>query len=267
MASPLIGQGVALATKLIPNFRTWFLENLDGGQTLQGQFSPTPTTENVSANWAQHTALNRGNAILQFVNGNNDTLSFQGRFFREVVADSNPKEKLDLLKSWARIDASVRRPPVVHFYVGDGHVQMNAVITGISNIVYGRPTALGSLRDVTFQVDLLRFEPFSLDDEGVTDTRYARAKDRDYHEMLAYQEYGNPLLGDYIRKLHPKQQTLTDGDIVKLPSIEGVRTQRVTQTSIPLKTGFGRRDTPQRSLRLYFFELRSASKVSHVFQR
>lgn len=266
MASPLIGQGIALATKLIPNFRTWYLENLDSGQTLQGQFSPQATTENVTVNWAQQTALNRGNAILQFVNENNDTLSFQGRFFRDGVTDADPKAKLDQLKSWARINSNVRRPPVLQFYVGDGHVQMNVVITGITNIVYGRPDALGGLRDVSFQVGLLQFEPFSLDDEGSTDTRYARAKDREYYELLAYEEYGNPLLGDYIRKLHPDQATLQDGDVVRLPSIEGVRNQRITQTSIPLQTGFGRRDTPQRSLRLFWFEKRSDPKVSHVFQ-
>lgn len=266
MVSALIGQGVAAVTKLVPNFRTWFLENLDSGQTLQGQFSPQQTTVNVSTNWSSHTALNRGNAIMQFVNGNNDTLSFQGRFFREVVTDSSPSEKLDLLISWARIDTSVRRPPILQFYIGDGHVQMNAVITGITNIVYGRPDALGSLRDVSFQVDLLKFEPFSLDDEQETDTRYARAKDRDYYELLAQQEYGNPILGDYIRKLHPDQALLTDGKIVKLPSIEGVKNQRITQTSIPLRTAYGRKDTQQRANRIYFFQLRSGSKVSHVLQ-
>lgn len=266
MVSPLIGQGVALASKLIPNFRTWFLENLDSGEVLQGQFSPTNTTQNVGANWAQNTALNRGNAILQFLSGANDTVSFQGRFFREAVTDANPKDKLDLLVSWARIDEKLRRPPVVQFYVGNGHLQMNSVITGISDISYGRPDALGQLRNVTFQVNLLKFEPFSLDDEGQTDTRYARAKDRDYYELLAFAEYGNPMLGDVIRKEHPDQPTLAEGDIVRLPSIEGVRNTTITQTSIPLKTGFGRRDTPQRQLRLYFFELRSGSKVSHVFQ-
>ena len=266
MVSPLIGQGIALATKFIPNFRTWYMDNLDSGQTLQGQFSPQQTTENIGANWAQQTALNRGNAILQFVNQNNDTLSFSGRFFRDGVVDADPKVKLDLLKSWARIESSVRRPPVIHFYVGDGHIQMNAVITNISNITYGRPDALGGLRDVTFQVELLRFEPFSLDDEGSSDTRYARAKDREYYELLAYQEYGNPLLGDYIRKLHPGQTPLATGDIVRLPAIQGVRNQRISQTSIPLTNGFGRRDTPQRSLRLFWFTKRGKSKVSHVLQ-
>lgn len=264
MVSPLIGQGVAIATKFIPNLRTWFLENLDTSQVIQGQFAPQTTNENVGANWATHTTLGRDNNIIQFLNNAPPNISFEGLFYRDAATDSDPNEKLAELKSWARVNASVRRPPVLHFYVGDGHVGMTSVIHSITNIAYERPDVFGRLRSVSFRVELLKYTHFSLDDEGVKDTRYARAKERDTYELLAQREYGNPLLGDYIRKLHPKQPTLTTGATVRLPSIERVRTQRVAQTSIPLRTGFGQRDTPQRALRLQWFTRRSASKVSHI---
>lgn len=266
MVSPLIGQGVAAATLLLPNFKAWFLHNLDTQEILEAQFEPEELTEEVGANWAQHTALNRGNAILQFLNGSNDTGSFKGTFYKQHAFDDTPLKKLQKLKSWARPNSSVRRPPVLLFHVGDGHVEMNAVITGITGIRYGRPDAFGGLREVEFNVQLLRFEPFSLDDTGETDTRYARAKDRDYYELLAQQEYGDPLIGDVIRKQHPDQAQLEDGDVVRLPSIEGVRGTRVEQTSIQLRTAFGRKDTPQRRLRLEFFDLRNVSQVSHILQ-
>lgn len=266
MVSPLIGQGIALATKLLPNSKTWFLENRDSGEVLQGQFEPQDSTEEIAVNWQENTALNRPNAILQFLNVANDKASFQGRFFKSSATDQSPETKLNKLKSWARIDSSVRRPPVLHFYVGDGHQAMDCVITAISGIAYGRPDFFGGLRDVSFTLQLLKFQPFSLDDTGETDTRYARAKERDYYELLAWQEYSNAMLGDVIRKDHPEQQQLQDGDIVKLPSIEGVRGTQVKQTSIPLQTGFGSRDTPQRRLRIEFFNLRNITYVSHLMQ-
>lgn len=262
MVSPLLSAGAAAATTFIPNFKVWQLRNLDSGQVLQGQFEPENVSRDVGANWGQFTSLNRQNAILQFLNGAQQTFSFDGRFFRNHALDTSPEVKLEMLISWSRIDASVRRPPVLQFWVGDGHIQMNCVISGIT-ANYGRPDFFGGLRDVTFSVSLLEFTTFSIDDAEETDTRYARARERDYFELLAFEEYGNPMLGDVIRKQHPQLLGLKPGDVVRLPSIEGVRTVQVTQTSIPLKTAFGRKDTPQRQLRLQFFDKRSGAYTSH----
>lgn len=269
MVSPLLTTGAtassaagAAATTLIPNFKIWQMRNLDSGELLQGQFEPENVGRDVGSNWGQFTSLNRQNAILQFLNGAQETLSFDGRFFRGHALDRTPELKLEQLISWTKIDKSVRRPPVVQFWVGDGHIQMNCVISGVSSN-YGRPDFFGGLRDVSFSVSLLEFTAFSIDDAEETDTRYAHARERDYFELLAFEEYGNPLLGDVIRKQHPQLQSLQPGDIVRLPSIEGVRTIQVTQTSIPMKTAFGRADTPQRTLRIQFFDKRSNSYTSH----
>jgi hypothetical protein len=263
MVSPLLSAGAAAATTFIPNFKIWNLKNLDSGQTLQGQFEAENVSRDISVNWGKFTSLNRQNPILQFVNGEADKVSFDGRLFRNHALDRSPEVKLDLLVSWTKIDPALRRPPIVQFWVGDGHLMINCVIVNIKTD-YARPDFFGGLRDCTFTVSLLEFSTFSLDDAEEVDTRYARARERDYFELLAFEEYGNPMIGDVIRKQHPKLQTLEAGDIVKLPSIEGVRTVQVTQTSIPLKTAFGRKNTPQRALRLQFFDKRSASYVSHL---
>jgi hypothetical protein len=263
MVSPLLSAGAAAATTFIPNFKIWNLRNLDTGQTLQGQFEAENVSRDVGANWGQFTSLNRQNPILQFLNGAAEKVSFDGRLFRNHALDTSPEVKLDLLVSWTKIDPSLRRPPVLQFWVGDGHVMINCVIVSIQTS-YQRPDFFGGLRDCTFSVSLLEFSTFSLDDAEEVDTRYARARERDYFELLAFEEYGNPMIGDVIRKAHPALQSLEPGDIVKLPSIEGVRTVQVTQTSIPLKTAFGRKDTAQRRLRLQFFDKRSGSYVSHL---
>jgi len=263
MVSPLLSAGVALATTFIPNFKLWNLRNLDSGQTLQGQFEAENVTREIAVNWGEFTSLNRQNPILQFLNGAAERVSFDGRFFSKHALDSSPEAKLDMLTAWTRIDPALRRPPILQFWVGDGHVTINCVIVALS-ATYERPDFFGGLRDVGFTASLLEFTTFSLDDAEETDTRYARARDRDYFELLAFEEYGNPMIGDVIRKKHPALQSLEAGDIVTLPSIEGVRGVPITQTSIPLKTAFGRKDSPQRRLRLQFFDKRSGDYVSHL---
>lgn len=263
MVSSLLSAGAAAATTFIPNFKVWNLRNLDSGQTLQGQFEAENVSRDITVNWGQFTSLNRGNPILQFLNGAAEKVSFDGRLFRNHALDKSPEVKLDMLVSWTKIDPALRRPPVLQFWIGDGHVMINCVIVAVQT-TYQRPDFFGGLRDCTFTVSLLEFSTFSIDDAEEVDTRYARARERDYFELLAFEEYGNPMIGDVIRKQHPALQALKAGDTVKLPSIEGVRTVEVTQTSIPLKTAFGRRDTPQRRLRLQFFDKRAGNYVSHL---
>lgn len=263
MVSPLLSAGVALATTFIPNFKVWNLKNLDTGQTLQGQFEAENVSREIAVNWGQFTSLNRQNPILQFLNGSAKRVSFDGRLFRKHALDTSPEDKLDMLVSWTEIDPALRRPPILQYWIGDGHLTINCVIVGLKED-YRRPDFFGGLRDVTFSVSLLEFSTFSLDDAEEVDTRYARARERDYFELLAFEEYGNPLIGDVIRKQHPALQSMEAGDIVRLPSIEGVRNTPVTQTSIPLKTAFGRKDTPQRRLRQQFIDKRSTKYVSHL---
>lgn len=266
MVSPLLSAGAAAATTFIPNFKIWNMRNLDTGQVLQGQFEAENVAREIATNWGQFTSLNRQSPILQFLNGSAEKVSFDGRFFRNHALDTTPEIKLETLVSWAKLDlqnTSVRRPPIVQFWVGDGHLMINCVIVGVS-VGYQRPDFFGGLRHCNFTVSLLEFAAFSIDDAEEINTRYARARERDYYELLAYEEYGNPLIGDVIRKDHPALQRLQSGDIVKLPSIEGIRNTEVTQTSIPLKTAFGRKDTAQRRLRLEFFDKRSGSYVSHL---
>jgi hypothetical protein len=266
MASPLLTTSTAAAaaaTKFIPNYKVWNLLNLDSGQVMQGQFEAENVGRDIEVNWGQFTSLNRQNPILQFLNGAAEKVSFDARFYSNHALDASPEAKLEMLVSWTKIDPSLRRPPILQFWIGDGHLMMNCVVTG-AKIGYARPNFFGGARDITFTLSLMEFTPFSLDDAEQTDTRYARARDRDYFELLAFEEYGNPMIGDVIRKMHPILQSLEPGDVVKLPSIEGVRSKRVMQTSIPLKSAFGREDTPQRRLRLQFFQKRSGNYVSHV---
>jgi hypothetical protein len=275
---PVLGQAIGIASTLLPNWRTFYLKNLDDGEQLQGQFEATDVTENITANWAEHTALNRQNPIVQFLNGGNDRATLNVRLYQDSVfgdpilgggqlsLDQGPLQKLKKIKSFARINDKVRRPPILDFTIGDGHVGMTAVITAISDIKYDRPNFFGGFSGVQLSLGLMQFVPFSIDDQRESDTRYAIVKERDTYEMLALREYGNAKLGDWVRGLHPTQPSLQPGMIVKLPSIDTARKQRVTQTSIPLKGAYSRKPTRQRALRQEFFDLRRRKRTSHILQ-
>lgn len=245
--------------------RTWWLADYEvTGKELHGQFPAEDMTRTVGATWAEASTPTRQNPIHQFVRGNAETISFKGMLFAETLFDS-VVDDLDLLISWTKIDPELMRPPILAFWLGDAHLRLRkCFIETISGIVYGEPRGDGSLHSVSFEVTLKEFVPWSLLEMGAGESRYHHAKFADYYEMVCFREYGDPMLGDVIRKRNPTNPNLATGDIIKLPSIGAIRTEVVEQKSLQLANGYTPKDTPQRRLRLSMFDLRNRSFLSHV---
>lgn len=250
---------------LFPNLRTWFLANGDTGEILQGQFEPNSTTREVGGVWAEHTATSRQNSILQFLHGKLETLSVQVRLYARDILFNNVQDDLDKVVEWSQISKLVKRPPKLTFWLGDGHLTLGyCILESVSGITYGTPTFFGGIRDVTLTMNLKAYTEFDITATEMGETRYHLARERDYYEMLCYREYRNPNMGDIIRKRHPTKPNLQTADIVKLPSANSLRREKVEQKSIALQTSYGKKDTPQRALRLEMLELRNRTYVSHV---
>lgn len=245
--------------------RSWFLKNEDTGQELQGQFEPEQLTENIAQKYAKHGALNRAHPIVQFLSGEAQTTTFRATLFGRDTLFTSAQDDLDLLKEWGQRDDTLERPPIMSFWVGDGHLEIaSCVIESLGGIVYGRPTLFGGLKTVTLNIQLLKYVPFDLEGDAGGETRYHRARVRDYYEMLTYREYGSALIGDVIRKRHPSKPVIEVADIIKLPSASVLRKDRVETKSIPLRNSYSRKPSPQRSLRLWMFEQRDRSYTSHI---
>lgn len=243
----------------------WFLRNEDTGETLEGQFPAEGVQLSIQNNYARHTALNRSRAVLQYLNSENDKLSFQGRFFAETFLDTAMVEnKFQLLLKMARRDPDLARPPIVTFWIGNSFLEQQSIIESIGGITFDPPMLTGEVRQIAFTVNLEAYQEFSLSDNEIFETRYHRSRVRDYYEMLTAREYGDPLLGDAIRKRHPDQPNLVPGNVVKLPSREALRTERLQPTSVALRDAFGKYDTPQRRLRIEMFNKRNIVAYSHV---
>lgn len=276
----------------------WHMKNLDWPhEELEGQFAPIGPTEEVGAVYVERTTLNRQNAIMQYIRGLTDTYSFTARFYALHSADTTPEEKIATLKSWTRRDPGLMRPPRVAITIGNqvplpeavidgplsisyvedplpdtevaeaagavgGIIGAGAVVSAVGGIVSSGPG--GGVRGADCTINLRAYNKYDLTYKEEPSTRYHRARSGDYYELLAHREYGSPLLGDIVRKDHPDKQTLTEGDVVKLPSIGAIRGQTVKPTSIALQKSTGSKDTPQRRLRQSEFDRHDETYTSTV---
>jgi len=244
---------------------TWTITNTETFEVFIGDFPHEGLTRTTGNNIARTTSLNRQNPILQWLNGKEETLALKSRFRARDITDSDPGAKVDKLVSWSKLDSIVRRPPVCLFMLGTASsMTKQVVIDSVTDIEYSQPTFLGDIREVTFTMNLIVYVPFSIDDTQATDTRYARAREGDYYELLAQQEYGNPMLGVVLRQRSLNRPLLAPADIVVLPSIEGIRTSVPRQQSIPLAGAFGRRQSDTRDHRIAWFKLRGDPYTSFL---
>lgn len=243
----------------------WHLKNLDSGEELEGQFAPIGPTETVGAVYAEHTSLNRQNAIIQYLRGTTPTYSFTARFYALHSTDTKPEEDIATLKSWTKRQADLGRPPRVTVTVGNQVPLPEAVIEEPLSVAYvDDALPEGAIRGADCTINLRNYHKFSLDTSPEPSTRYHRSRTGDYYELLAWYEYANPLLGDVVRKEHPDKQTLSEGDVVRLPSLGAIKGTTVKPTSTALQKSIGTKDTAQRRLRQSEFERHDRSYVSAI---
>ena len=254
---------------LFPNFKTWHLANTEDGSEIEGQFEALDLTENIGTAYADNWSLGRRAPISQWVRGELETFTFTAKFYDpRSLFGWDGVDILAKLKEWARPNKSVGHPDILEFWVGDGSWAwlVRCTIQSLGGIKYDRPTMFGGLRGFEATITLREYVAYSLEDgqQSPFESRYHRAKQADYYESLCQREYGNANLGDIIRKRNPTKPNLQVGDVVKLPDISAIRKDKVEQKSIALQTGFGKKVTPQRTLRIAMFDARNRKKVSHV---
>lgn len=243
------------------DLRSWSMANQTTGEVITGQFEAENVVEGVSATWGSEAALNRETPVRQFLHGNSTTLSFQARLFARDSVFNTVKEDLDKIKEWCnKRNLNTGRPPVVTFWAGNGDLLIEATINSISNITYDTLTALGTLRGCSMTIELEQFTPFTLESGPAPETRYAYAKEREYPELMAAREYGDPMLGVIIRQRHPQRPLTQTGDTVKLPSLDAIKNLPRAPSSLALAGVTSRVDSPQKANRDATFERLNARR-------
>ena len=266
-AGPIAGFINALGARKV---HRWTLDNIDTGERLEGQFGPINPTENPgNPNYAEHSSLNRDKPITMYTHGNADTFAFGIQWYAEHETDETPAKKIAVLKKWIKRMDDLARPPLVYFYVGDD-AQLSfgpATIINIGDIVYfDPPKHLGGIRGVTTTVGLKAYTKWSLQSKPAPETRYHHSRQGDYYELVAWQEYRNPMLGDVVRKRNPEKVSLAVGDIVPLPSAEAIRSTTVKPRSIVFLNTQTTKVSPQKTLRQSAFDNHDRSYVSSIIK-
>lgn len=243
----------------------WHLLNGDTGEQVDGQFPAEDLTKTIGSRWAEKFALNRKNGILQFLHGETEVVSFTATFHKKHLL-ANIERDIVILERMAVRDRLFARPPILEFWVGDSFLNMRCVMEPIT-ISYERPGMFGDLRYAKISITLRKFSPYSVEETGNFDTRYHPAKAGDYLEMLAWQEYRVPLLGVELARRHPQIRLAPEvGEIVKLPSIEGMRRAAIEPSSIVFTNLSARTDTPQKTLLRKLLAARGQPKISKILQ-
>ena len=258
--------------------RQWYLIVQEGttlfdrGHRVSGQFTPQQVTKNVGDNIPEAAGYGRMSPIIQWVGGKVETFTFQARLFSEHSGDNTAAEKLAEIEYLRESDVTLGRPPLLSFYWGvaipDG---FPCLIESLGQITYDEIRPDRSLRGVTLNITLKRHTPFTF--EQVTTTPTARTpvhivKHGETYEMIAYDHYGDPMLGVLLRQMNPRSPMtkkapqavadLSPGEEVRIYPVRDMKNKPIKPLCHVLRTD----NRVAADNRRYFFELRSTQIAS-----
>lgn len=229
------------------NPKLWALFDYDKRESIVGQFVAQSVTKNVSATIARSVSYGAQHPILQWVAGELETISFRAKLWAVDSTDLRVGERLERLEALVKRDVKIGRPPVCAFSIGDvDSLAIDCLVRSLGGITYDELRDDGSLRGVTLQISLERFEEFNVEatDPSVPEsqTRIRRARAGDSYESIALDEYADPELGVLLRQLNPRVpgmdlSTLSAKDPIHVFSESFLRTLEIAPEFHAFKTG------------------------------
>jgi len=278
-----IGQSDRLATYEMPEFsatspmrdiKQWYMivqEDtglLSRNDRITGQFTPQQVTQNIGAKIPDAAGFSRTSPIIQWVGGQLRTLTLNVRLFSEHKEDNTAAEKLQQLEMLVdEFHRNTNRPPIVAFFWGvaipDG---MPCLVESLGGVTYDEIRHDGTLRGVTLQMTLKRYTPYIFEQAPLPQLEQTPAhiaKHGETYEMIAYREYGDPMVGVLLRQKNPrfpmeKQFPSGVADLQKGEKVKIFPFSEISREKVNFQCHLLRQDTFQRAdNRRFFFELRS----------
>ena len=195
----------------------WKLTAVDTAKEIEGQFLPTDLVQNVAASYAQFKTLGRAQPILQFQNDELETITFTARVWAKNIFHT-VEDLINEIKELPRIDKDFGRPLIYEFTAGES-LSMTCVVKSIGGIRYDRmrPTT-GTLRGVTFSIELWRFDEYDVALTGsVAESLVLAFKDNESFESVAVRVYGDANAGEPLRRRNPDKVIPEAGDLIHFP--------------------------------------------------
>jgi len=200
----------------------WLVKNLDSGETLLPPY-PVEGAVRMTAggNIARQPRYGMQDPLVQWTGGKGRDISFTAIFWSADRSDSI-RSRVSKYIALSEKNSRLGRLPICHFSLGNivaEVVLVEAVDIDIEDI---RPD--GEARMVRLAFSLVRYVPFSqkrIDPtKPVKESYYLVASSYEAsYEAIARRFYGNPLLGDRLRKRHPDMPGApTVGSTIKVPA-------------------------------------------------
>lgn len=247
----------------------WSLEGIDQGfqLTFKGEFVAEDQQEDVGSNLGETNTINKEKPNYQWLSGEGDNFTFRSRIF---ARDSfkNVKQEVELLKSFAKRDPSLKRAPRCLFSSGteigftcfvqsvrlrydelrsdgslrgavvdvtlkpiDSTVTENAATSLQSQIKFAAGVVAATAQIKQVAKGLINIPGASLHTIG----RKYTANYGDTFEEVAKREYGNALVGDVLRRAQPELEPLQPNNKVTLVESAEIVQITVTPQSVALK--------------------------------
>jgi hypothetical protein len=202
----------------------WSIRNLDDLELIQPQL-PMPE-DGIQVNYGgtlvDQARFGEQDPITHWVHGVTKNITFSAVLFTRHIDEAADVEALfDRLVGLTQKDDLLGRPPICVFRYGNFFSETVLVEKADSNIVSVDKD--GFAREIRISLSLRKYVPFS--QKQIDPTKPAKESfyliatsvERSY-EAIARRRYGDPLLGDRIRKRHPGRAFAPRvGDKVKIP--------------------------------------------------
>jgi hypothetical protein len=201
-------------------FNVWTLTSADPEVlvALEGQFQPEDGAEYGSApNLSDSATAGSDRPTVQWVHGGSRRISIRSAFYSLNMLD-DIRSKLDALEALDAKDPTLGRAPRVTFAWGD------LTITGFATVkkrIPGWWAVSGWPRAVIFDLEIVEAPALDFTGSGSVsgsgETQFVTLGAGESLELLALRFYGDPLLGELIRRENPDlAEGETAGDRVKV---------------------------------------------------
>ena len=218
----------------------WNLVSLDDRTRVEGQY---PLRDGVAVSLGssipEASRVGFQDPVVQWINGTARTFSFRATFFARHK-DEDVKRQLDKLEMLATYDSRYGRNHICIFTYGKVYTEI-VLIRNLDPTV-GPLRDDGTARNIDFSFQLVRYKPFSqkaLDPSAPAKESYLRVASapEESYEALARAYYGDPMLGDRLRKRHPEMPLApVVGEVVRIPDASIISTEVVEPAFHALQT-------------------------------
>lgn len=223
---------------LLPSL-AWKLTSLDTSEVVEGQFIPQDLTENIGADYTTTTTTARGAPFVHFSSEGGRSITFTARVFAKHqglfgVLQDEVEDLVSKIRKTPKVDSDLGRPHVWLFEAGQ-YVSMNCVVRSVGGITYDRMRPLdGSLRGISCRFDLLEFVDYSTRSETANESLVVPILEGDSYELIASRHYGDPYVGEALRRRNPERPIPVAGETIHIPPKEKLMRgfRRVPQSKV-----------------------------------